>query len=67
MAIVLDTNLKHNGKFYDEGTPVGDLPKAVAKIAKEAGILVQRVDPDELEQAIAALEDDEDESEEEAD
>lgn len=68
MAIVLDSNLKvgigtekepSKSKFYPEGTPLKDLTKAHAKIAKEAGILVQREDPAELEEALAELEDDE--------
>lgn len=68
MAIVLDTELKVDGKTYEEGTPLSDLPRKVAKIAKDAnggaGILVQRTDPSELEAAIAELEDDEDEEDE---
>lgn len=59
MAVVLSSALKIDGTFYEEGTDVKDLPKKVAKAAKDLGILMAVVDEVDLEE----LESEEEEAE----
>jgi hypothetical protein len=55
MAIVLASGLKHNGKFFAEGTPIGDLPKDAAVAAKEHGIFTVVVDEVDIEAELEKL------------
>ena len=44
-----------NGKFFAEGTPIGDLPKDAAVAAKEHGIFTVVVDEVDIEAELEKL------------